>query len=712
MKNLLLALLFLPLTLFAQDSWVRVLLQPDQYAGETSWEIYQDSTLIAVSPPYQSNMFQEVVVPLDSGQYNFVVYDAFGDGICCAFGTGWYGLSNACGLNIFDYEFAGASTTTLFNVEPCAPPVFGCTDPLSLNYHPWANVSEGCAYPPAPCGEGETMIITSLLTDTYAQETSWSITDTAIVASGNGYIEAGLLVSDYTCMTVGDTIQVNVYDTFGDGMCGSCYGGVDGNLLVTNYCGDTLYYVGDTLLFDTISSPSFAIELCEPILPAGCTDPLFVEYDLNAVVDNGGCLTEIVLGCIDEDALNYSPEANIMETGADCFFELTIYDGAGDGWFGSWLGLTQGDSVFSPFQMGPNDGFEETFNLYLNSNEDVKIYFFTEGNSETTSGQCGFKLQGPDSVVIEGGTNPWTDKIKKFPYVYEGTPVCANYCITPVLGCIDINACNYEPLANVDEGCFYSVEYYNCDNICNNDIDNDGVCDELEVVGCMDPTAFNYNALATDPAECEPLIFGCTDPTMYNYDSEANTDANNCISYIDGCTDSSAFNYDPLATAENGSCIEALEGCADPQAYNYEALVNIPDPTSCLYEAVGCVTGLGEPFGDGFWLNDMCFAWVIQVDPYCCEENWDVTCQETFDYCSSTGIEAILAGDDLIVYPNPVSDVLSINKNVDLDVFDSTGRLIISETNTNTIDASLWTPGIYTIRIVWNNRTVIKKIIK
>ena len=362
--------------------------------------------------------------------------------------------------------------------------------------------------------------------------------------------------------------------------------------------------------------------------------------------------------------------------------------------------------------MGPDDGFEETFNLYLNSSEDVKVYFFTEGNSETTSGQCGFKLQGPDGIVMEGGTNPWTDKIKKFPYVYEGTPVCANYCITPVLGCVDINACNYEPLANVDEGCFYSVEYYNCDNLCNNDIDNDGVCDELEVVGCMDPTAFNYDALATDPAECEPLIFGCTDPTMYNYDPEANTDANNCISYIDGCTDNTAFNYDPLATAENGSCIEALEGCADPQAYNYEALVNIPDPTSCLYEAVGCVTGLGEPYGDGFWLNDMCFAWVIQVDPYCCEENWDATCQETFDYCSSTGIEAILAGDDLIVYPNPVSDVLSINKNVDLDVFDSTGRLIMSELNTNAIDASLWTPGIYTVCIAFNNRTIIRKVIK
>jgi len=108
----------------------------------------------------------------------------------------------------------------------------------------------------------------------------------------------------------------------------------------------------------------------------------------------------------------------------------------------------------------------------------------------------------------------------------------------------------------------------------------------------------------------------------------------------------------------------------------------------------------------------MCYAWVIQADPYCCDEGWDTTCQDTYDYCNSTGIEAILAGDDLVVYPNPVRDVLSVNKNVDLDVFDSTGRLIVSKINTNAIDASLWTPGIYTIHIVWNNRTIIKKVIK
>ena len=144
----------------------------------------------------------------------------------------------------------------------------------------------------------------------------------------------------------------------------------------------------------------------------------------------------------------------------------------------------------------------------------------------------------------------------------------------------------------------------------------------------------------------------------------------------------------------------------DPAAYNYNELAN-EAASNCLY-AADCVTGPGNPY----WLNDMCYAWVIQADPYCCDEGWDATCQQTYNYCEATGIQSILAGDDLVVYPNPVGDILSINKNVDIDVFDSTGRIVISEINTNAIDASLWAPGTYTIRIVWNNRTIIKKVIK
>ena len=43
--------------------------------------------------------------------------------------------------------------------------------------------------------------------------------------------------------------------------------------------------------------------------------------------------------------------------------------------------------------------------------------------------------------------------------------------------------------------CTYAPDYYECDGeTCLNDADGDGVCDELEIAGCVVPTACNYVA--------------------------------------------------------------------------------------------------------------------------------------------------------------------------------------------------------------------------
>ena len=46
--------------------------------------------------------------------------------------------------------------------------------------------------------------------------------------------------------------------------------------------------------------------------------------------------------------------------------------------------------------------------------------------------------------------------------------------------------------------CEYAQENYDCDGICLEDADADGVCDPLEIAGCTDIDANNYNPLATD----------------------------------------------------------------------------------------------------------------------------------------------------------------------------------------------------------------------
>lgn len=66
-------------------------------------------------------------------------------------------------------------------------------------------------------------------------------------------------------------------------------------------------------------------------------------------------------------------------------------------------------------------------------------------------------------------------------------------------GCMDPAGCNYDPNATFDfDYCEYPEEFYDCDGVCLNDADGDGICDELEIPGCTDPEASNYDPEATD----------------------------------------------------------------------------------------------------------------------------------------------------------------------------------------------------------------------
>ena len=136
------------------------------------------------------------------------------------------------------------------------------------------------------------------------------------------------------------------------------------------------------------------------------------------------------------------------------------------------------------------------------------------------------------------------------------------------LGCTDIFACNYDDLANQDDSsCEYNFEYYNCDQTCINDNDLDAVCDELEIVGCQQTNADNYNPFATDPGFC--VYLGCMDEEATNYDPTANTTDNSC--YFEGCMNPNALNFDLDATLNNESlCIFSVSNlpCVLPEPYS------------------------------------------------------------------------------------------------------------------------------------------------
>ena len=65
-----------------------------------------------------------------------------------------------------------------------------------------------------------------------------------------------------------------------------------------------------------------------------------------------------------------------------------------------------------------------------------------------------------------------------------------------------------------------------------------------------------------------------------------------------GCTDPEAANYDEEANTDNGSCESVFATCIDPVVEVYNSLN----------------------------LESTCFAWVIDISPSCCSDEWSNGC--------------------------------------------------------------------------------------
>jgi len=113
-------------------------------------------------------------------------------------------------------------------------------------------------------------------------------------------------------------------------------------------------------------------------------------------------------------------------------------------------------------------------------------------NPEATvdDGSCEFL----DAIGVCGG-----DCTEASP---DSPTVCAG---DEMYGCTNLDACNYDSMANINDGSCVGtpVNFCDCDGTIP-DSDNDGVCDEDEVAGCTDGMACNYSADATDEdGSCE-----------------------------------------------------------------------------------------------------------------------------------------------------------------------------------------------------------------
>ena len=512
---------------------------------------------------------------------------------------------------------------------------YGCIDPTATNYNPWANVDNGSCVQDVVCNPGQSLVDVAIKLDNWPGETSWliySATDTfASVDPGTyDYTQTGQTVHTQVCIPIGDSIMFTINDTYGDGIGG---GSVVGSCLVTNLdCQDTIFYLNPPNFGTTASSNSYVSASCNNDTTIyGCTNPSYLEYDTLATDDDGSCMTLATYGCTDPTQFNYDPTADRMLLTSPCTYDLILYDDGGDSWGACWLGVEQGDSLWQ-FKITNNGVYSDTFELVLNSNDEVYFYYFEIPTPQQNTQQLdiqtiqnSFKLENSYGTIIHQGNNPWPgpneNKLRNYKSaldIYEAQPYCGNECIPVVTGCMDTIAYNYNALANTNSTCYYSpgctnagyAEYYTQGFTA--DID-DGSCSVLAVFGCTnpakfnyDPTAnvdnggcidivigcmvagsFNYNPQANTSGPCTPIIYGCTSPIALNYNPNANTDDGSCIGIVYGCTDPTAFNFNPNANVDDSTCIPFIYGCTDATMFNYDPNANT-DNGSCIPFAYGC----------------------------------------------------------------------------------------------------------------------------
>ena len=294
-------------------------------------------------------------------------------------------------------------------------------------------------------GQGYIPSSVHIYLDQYMSETSWNISDTNgnIIESGGPYYSAVTYESILIPVMLPDgPLVFNMFDSYGDGLNGSMWGGLDGSYYVKQ-CNDTLVF-GDVANFGFDTAHAFGSDACPPVL--GCMDPAYVEFNHLADTDDGSCTVLKIFGCIDSTMYNYDPNANTMALIPNCDYILTLTDLIGDGWQASYLEVKQDTNTW---QFSIDTAlYTQDFIINLKSPMPVEFKFFITQQAALTASHCGFKLTNPLGDIMIEVVAPFIQPLFK----YKTGTYCGNLCIEKTFGCMDSLAINYIDTVNTDDG--------------------------------------------------------------------------------------------------------------------------------------------------------------------------------------------------------------------------------------------------------------------
>jgi len=289
----------------------------------------------------------------------------------------------------------------------------------------------------------------------------------------------------------------------------------------------------------------------------GCMEANACNFDPEANFDDGTCEYESCIGCMDMDACNFDETAT-LDDGTSCIYAVEGYD-------------CDGNCLGADVNMNMICDEEETGCM------DMTACNFDAANEFEANDECEYAEAGYD---CDGNCLMDTDM--------DG--ICDEF---EVPGCTDNMACNYNADATDDDGsCVFADEA--CEECAEdgtvvlNDADGDGVCDGDEIEGCFDETACNYNPDVTDVnndlCEYAEQYYDCNGDCVNDADGDGVCDELE----VEGCTNAIACNYDEMATDDDGSCAFPGDACDDGD----DTTINDVYDDGC--DCVGEVDGVAE----------------------------------------------------------------------------------------------------------------------
>ncbi len=441
----------------------------------------------------------------------------------------------------------------------------GCTDSGACNYDPTATIEDGsCDF-----------VSCAGCTDSGA----CNYDATATIDDGSCEFPEQFYNCDESCIN----------DTDGDGICDELETVGCTDPTACNYSASateddgTCFFAADyydcqgNCLSDTDGDG-----VCDELEIAGCDDDTACNYDAAATDNDGSCTyaeqyydcdgncindadgdgvcDELEIpGCQDNTACNYNDAAT--DDDGSCTYAEQYYDCDGN-----CINDTDGDGVCDELEVpGCTDSGACNYDAAATDDDASCEYLSCAGCTDPAG--CNYD----DEATIEDGSCTYTDGICEtcedgviVDNDADDDGVCND---DEIVGCQDAEACNYDATATDPGTCEYPIDLYGVDNVdcdgnCLNDADGDLVCDEDEIVGCQEPDACNYDATATDPGQCDyPIdLYGadnvdCDGACLNDTDGDLVCDEDE----IFGCTDTIACNFLPAATEEDSTCTYPAE---------------------------------------------------------------------------------------------------------------------------------------------------------